>query len=89
MTQCPHENFAARVEVNRLEDTGAFVAEVAIQCSDCNERFVFVGLPVGYSLNEGMTSPFGHEARLPIRPASDKYREFQGVVGFRIEGPGI
>ncbi len=74
---CPHENFACRVEVARISnhEPMSFHACVTIQCADCNERFVFQGLPEGMSLNEPMMSPFGHEARLPIRPASQEYRE--------------
>lgn len=72
---CPHENFRANVAVNRLEDTKAFSADVTIQCADCNERFVFVGLPGGSHPNVATSSVFGHEARLPIRPASEAHRE--------------
>lgn len=83
--RCPHEHFAANVTVNRFADTGGFMADVTVQCADCNERFVFVGLPAGSMPNEATASVFGHEARLPIRPASDQYREIQGP-GFRITG---
>ena len=71
---CAHEDFAAEVEVNRIEDIGAFVADVRIACAVCHERFCFVGLPEGASVNEPMMAPFGHEARLPIRPASEEWR---------------
>ena len=74
---CQHENFAANVEVARLieHEPTAFHACVTLQCADCNERFVFNGLPEGMDLNRPMMSPFGHEARLPIRPASQEYRD--------------
>ncbi len=82
---CSHENFSANVEINRMLDTGAFLANVTVQCSDCCERFVFVGLPQGMSYNEAMMSPFGHEARLPIKPASVEWKHINSPE-FRIRG---
>lgn len=38
--KCPHENFHATVEVNRLSDSGRFSADVRINCSECDLPFV-------------------------------------------------
>lgn len=73
---CPHLNFAAQVNVGRLQDgdggpvTG-YVADVHITCAECREQFVFIGLPGGYSPTEPMVSVDMTEARMPIRPASE------------------
>jgi len=41
---CKHMNFAAKVTVNRLEDTGQFAADVTIKCAECGEPFQFPAL---------------------------------------------
>ncbi len=86
--KCSHENFAAECDVNRLEDSGRFLMDVRVQCSDCNERFVFIGLPLGVNLEAPMMSVGGHEARLPIRPASEALPEWHGPSGFGVEWKG-
>lgn len=65
---CEHKNFAARVAVNRLEDTGRFSADVTIHCSDCQEPFRFMGLPAGSSWRWPTVSIDGLELRAPIEP---------------------
>jgi hypothetical protein len=85
--ECTHERFEAFVEVNRLRKgadlpiTG-FAADVHIFCKDCDEPFVFVGLPAGNAPDQPMTSIDGKELRAPIRPASapdDFGLDFPGV----------
>ena len=82
---CRHEMFKAECDVNRLQDSGRFLMDVRVQCADCTERFVFVGLPMGVNLDAPMVSVSGHEARLPIRPASEALPEWQGAMGFTVE----
>lgn len=65
-TDCKHENFAAQVDVNRLEDSGRFTADVRIACSQCGTPFRFLGLPAGVDLNGATVSVDGTEARLAI-----------------------
>ena len=81
---CPHENFNGEMDVNRLEDSGRFVVDVRVQCGDCNERFVFIGLDVGASLERPMMSFGGHEAHLPVKPASEALPEWFGATGFGV-----
>lgn len=69
--KCPHYNFAANVIVNRLEDTGGFMAEVRIRCTDCNERFRFKGLDPGLDMNGATVDFEGLEAHLAIAPESE------------------
>lgn len=65
---CEHKDFAARVAVNRLEDTGRFTADVTIKCSECGEPFRFLGLAAGSSPYEPKVSVDGLELRAPIEP---------------------
>lgn len=63
---CAHENFEASVEVSRLADSGRFMADVRVKCSQCGEPFRFLGLPTGLDLNGASVSVDGEEARLAI-----------------------
>ncbi len=67
---CEHKDFAARVEVNRLEDKNMFAADVTITCLECKKPFRFLGLPGGVSLSHPTISIDATEARLPIAPGS-------------------
>lgn len=72
-TQCQHLNFTARVtvnrlEVNRLEDSRKFMAEVRLCCSECELPFHFVGLPCGISFHAPKVNADGTELRAPIQP---------------------
>lgn len=65
---CQHPDFDAEVSINRLADTGKFMADVRVQCALCGCRFQFVGIPGGLDFNEPRVSPFGLELRVPIQP---------------------
>jgi hypothetical protein len=68
---CKHEVFLARVEVNRLVDTGCFSADVTIMCKVCKEPFRFLGVPAGSSYEWPMVSVNGLELRAPIEPQGE------------------
>lgn len=68
MSKCEHKQFAAEVDVARLEDSGRFNADVRIKCADCGMPFRFVGLPCGLDLNGAAVSIDGTEARMAIAP---------------------
>lgn len=67
-SECKHEQFGAKVEVNRLENIGAFMADVTVTCLDCGTPFQFVGLPGGLQIGGATCSVDMTEARLTIRP---------------------
>lgn len=73
---CPHPDFASEVDVNRLTDSGKFMADVRIRCTACGCRFSFLGLLGGLHFDEPRCGAFGLEARLPITPF-DKPRPVQ------------
>jgi hypothetical protein len=79
-------NFAADVDVNRLEDSGRFSADVRIRCADCGKRMRFIGLPMGLDLNGAAVSADGTEARLAIHPTGEKVPGLSddAPAGFRI-----
>lgn len=86
---CEHASFEATVEVNRLLNDGevvAFSADVRVSCADCDEPFVWSGLPVGLSPLRPMVSMDGRELRAPLRPSSSPPDFGRIGPGFHVEG---
>jgi hypothetical protein len=86
---CPHENFEAWVEVNRLKPTdgepvNAYAADIRIHCRDCDEPFRFIGVQAGLMPNRPMCSVDETELRAPIRPASSDPDFGLGIPGFAV-----
>lgn len=83
--ECKHELFSCSVTVNRIEDIGRFMADVRIQCNQCNTPFRFIGLPAGMDYNSACVSVDATEARLAIAPQGEVLSELEGgEVGFSI-----
>jgi hypothetical protein len=72
---CLHENFDSRVGIHRLVDDAGlltgFQAEITLKCSECDQPFVFLGLPVGLSLDGAAVSIDGQELRVACAPSFD------------------
>lgn len=68
---CKHEDFEANVAVNRIEDTGRFMADVRIECTQCKTAFRFIGLPIGLDMNGAAVSADGTEGRFAIAPKGE------------------
>ncbi len=86
---CPHDEFEAVVEVNRLcRERGGVVsgysADVRIWCKHCTERFRFIGVPAGLMADRPTCSVDETELRAPIRPASSDPDFGLGIPGFSI-----
>lgn len=86
---CPHENFAADVEVNRLQSVeggpiDAFNADIRVRCSDCDEPFRWIGVQAGLSPAQPMCSIDETELHSPLRPASSDPDFGLGLPGFAI-----
>jgi hypothetical protein len=88
---CPHENFAANVEVNRLTDSeqpGAavtgYAANITVWCADCEERFRWIGVQAGLMPGRPMCSVDETELRAPLRPASADPDFGLGIPGFAV-----
>jgi hypothetical protein len=87
---CAHEEFNARVAVNRLVDGDAidFNADVTITCRQCGAPFKFLGLEQGLNLDGAAVSPDGTEARLAI--SADGLPSLAGGCrGFRVTGAKV
>lgn len=69
---CEHKNFRADVDVNRLEDTGQFMADIRIRCFECDLPFEFLGLECGLDLHGARVSIDGQEAHIAIAPRGRK-----------------
>jgi hypothetical protein len=88
--KCEHKNFAADVDVNRLEKGEGgpvyrFQADVRIKCVDCGTPFRFIGLPAGLDLNGASVSANGEEGRFAIAPKGEVLSVIEGApVGFTV-----
>lgn len=87
---CPHENFAANVEVNRLTASDddptviGYTADIRVECAQCGEKFRWIGVPAGMSPVHPAVSVDETELRAPIRPASTDPDFGLGIPGFAI-----
>lgn len=79
-------NFEAQVDVNRIEDTGRFSADVRIKCAECGKPMRFIGLPMGLDMNGAAVSPDGTEGRFAIHPVNEPVPGLAAdePAGFRI-----
>lgn len=86
---CPHLNFDAWVEVNRLtsvEDgpvTG-YSADIRVACRDCKEPFRWTGLEAGMSMAHPMCSVDETLLVAPLRPASADPDFGLGLPGYAV-----
>ena len=83
--KCKHEEFDAAVVVNRLEDSGRFMADVKIKCVQCGVPMVFLGLPRGFDMNSAATDLHGTELRAAIHPFGETVPEL--ALGYQVRGP--
>lgn len=88
---CPHMDFEANVAVARVGEAEtsdglpkAYYAEVTIHCTQCKERFRFIGVQAGLRPDRPMVSPDERELRAPIRPESSDPDFGLGLPGFAI-----
>lgn len=84
---CPHEDFDATVEVNRLtsEPDGpvtAYFADIRVRCAQCGEPFRWIGVPAGLKPDRPMVSVDEAELHAPMRPASADPDFGLGIPGF-------
>jgi len=77
---CKHEDFNARVDVTFLETSGGYMADVKIQCAQCNLPFQFHGLQPGINLQGAAVSVDGLEARIAISPQGAQPNPLQLMV---------
>lgn len=81
---CTHMNFDATCRVARLEDTGRFMLEVVVKCTDCMRPFQFLGLQPGVNFDGATVSLDGLEANLAICPEGQRPSPIQHLMGYTI-----
>ena len=87
---CLHLNFKANVIVNRLtadqdpDKIIAYMAELSINCEDCDEKFRFNGVQAGLSSSRPTCTIDETKLNIPIRPASADPDFGLGLPGFAI-----
>jgi hypothetical protein len=65
---CAHHNFKCDCKVARLEDSGRFMLEVTVVCTECNKPFQFLGLKPGLDMDGARVSIDGLELNIAICP---------------------
>lgn len=87
---CPHEDFCANVEVNRLTKSDedptviGYDTSITVWCANCDEKFRWIGVQAGSSPGRPMCSVDETELRAPIRPASSDPDFGLGLPGFAV-----
>ena len=87
---CQHEDFEARVEINRLlgcegdTEPTAFAADITANCARCGERFRWIGVPAGFAGGHPTTSVDEFTLTAPLRPASSDPDFGLGIPGYAI-----
>lgn len=87
---CPHENFAADVDVNRRIASDddptviGFAADIRIACANCGERFRWIGIPAGLLAGRPTCSIDEFELHAPIRPATGDPDFGLGIPGYAV-----
>ncbi|WP_262058535.1 hypothetical protein [Streptomyces sp. STR69] len=91
---CPHENFDAFVDVNRITASDndptvvGYAAGIKVKCRDCDEPFRWTGVPAGVSPARPTCSVDETELRAPLRPASADPDFGLGLPGFAVQFHG-
>ena len=88
---CPHENFLANVNVNRLTDkdggpVNSYNCELTVVCADCGLNFRFICPDYGMLPDRPSISPDGQELRVYCEP-SDGSLTINKRMGFKIRPP--
>jgi|SRR6516225_1265828 len=87
---CPHEDFAASVEVNRITRSDddptvvGYSAEITVRCDQCGEPFRWTGVRAGLSPKEPMCNVDETVLIAPLRPASADPDFGLGIPGYSI-----
>lgn len=86
---CDHREFAVLATVIRIADSeegpvNGYAADITVSCHDCDEPFVWLGLPLGVDGGRPTSSVDGKVLRAPIRPLSSDDSFGSGVPGFSI-----
>lgn len=84
---CEHENFECQARIGRLSTVEGgpithYCANVTIKCTQCDDVFEFIGMPIGSSAYRPTCNMEGTEARFPITPKGQRPPE--GLIGYSV-----
>lgn len=88
---CPHEDFRADVDVNRLQASDddptvvGYSADIEVSCVQCGEKFRWIGLQAGLNCGHPMVSIDGSTLHAPLRPAGADPDFGLGLPGFHVD----
>lgn len=83
MKPCAHKDFVCWVDVGRITESApegveaedldphAFIAEVKVQCKECEEVFGFKGIDTGFDYDHPTQAMDGLKAVLPLRTPAE------------------
>lgn len=88
---CEHENFVCHADIARLSQVEGgpithYCVDVTIKCTECGERFEFVGVPMGLSFYHPTVNLDRTELRAPLMPRGRKTPE--GLPGYSVQFRG-
>lgn len=96
MSECAHEQFAANVQVTRVQDgaqepIGAFVAEITVECAACKLPFRWIGPDMGMSYDHPMVNVNRRSLLAPMEPdTAEAIHRIAGARGYMIKlGRGV
>lgn len=86
---CPHEDFVATVEVERITKTEGgpvvgYAASIRVSCVACDEPFRWSGCRAGVSSAHPTCSVDETKLRAPLRPSSADPDFGMGLPGFSV-----
>lgn len=77
---CQHHSFKCDCKVARLEDSGRFMLEVMVRCTDCDKPFQFLGLKPGLDFDGARVSIDGMELNVGITPQGVRPSPLQNML---------
>lgn len=92
MRDCEHPAFDTHSQVTRWYNEAdvlegregkkvtAFSVAVTVSCSRCGIPFEFIGVPVGYSMEQPTANINYDVVQVPIRPSTDIPERIEGIV---------
>ena len=79
---CMHPSHQITAQIDYMEDSKAWMAEMRVTCTACGTPFEFVGVSAGMRFDKPMCSVDAQELRIPIKPKGSKI--MPGIVGFEV-----
>jgi hypothetical protein len=79
---CRHTELNSQVSVHHLEDTGLFIAELEVRCTQCGIPFHFLGAPTGLSMSKPTVDVPATTIHVPMLPGERSIAEVPTRITF-------